>query len=73
MKRRKIMMVASIVALLSIGGCTVKQKEDTKQDKTNVSSSIKEDKKARKKVCAKISIKRVSLISRNMSKKLLIL
>ena len=46
MKRRKIMMVASIVALLSIGGCTVKQKEDTKQDKTNVSSSIKEDKKA---------------------------
>ena len=46
MKRRKIMMVASIGALLSIGGCTVKQKEDTKQDKTNVSSSIKEDKKA---------------------------
>ena len=46
MKRRKIMMGASIVALLSIGGCTVKQKEDTKQDKTNVSSSIKEDKKA---------------------------
>ena len=46
MKRRKIMMVASIVALLSIGGCTVKQKEDTKQDKTNVSSSIKVDKKA---------------------------
>ena len=47
MKSRKIMMiVASILALLSIGGCTVKQKEDTKQDKTNVSSSIKEDKKA---------------------------
>ena len=47
MKSRKIMiMLASIVALLSIGGCTVKQKEDTKQDKTNVSSSIKEDKKA---------------------------
>ena len=47
MESRKIMiMLASIVALLSIGGCTVKQKEDTKQDKTNVSSSIKEDKKA---------------------------
>lgn len=47
MKSRKIIiMLASIVALLSIGGCTVKQKEDTKQDKTNVSSSIKEDKKA---------------------------
>ena len=47
MKSRKIMIIlASIVALLSIGGCTVKQKEDTKQDKTNVSSSIKEDKKA---------------------------
>ena len=47
MKSQKIMIiVASIVALLSIGGCTVKQKEDTKQDKTNVSSSIKEDKKA---------------------------
>ena len=46
-KKRKIMIIlASIVALLSIGGCTVKQKEDTKQDKTNVSSSIKEDKKA---------------------------
>lgn len=47
MKSQKIMIiVASIVALLSIGGCTVKQKEDTKQDKTNFSSSIKEDKKA---------------------------
>ena len=47
MKSRKIIIiVASILALLSIGGCTVKQKEDTKQDKTNVSSSIKEYKKA---------------------------
>ena len=47
MKSRKIMIIlASIVALLSIGGCTVKQKEDTKQDKTIASSSIKEDKKA---------------------------
>ena len=47
MESRKIMiMLASIVALLSIGGCTVKQKEDTKQEKTNLSSSIKEDKKA---------------------------
>lgn len=47
MKSRKIIIiVASILALLSIGVCTVKQKEDTKQDKTNVSSSIKEDKKA---------------------------
>ena len=43
MKSRKIMIiVASIVALLSIGGCTVKQKDDTKQDKTNLSSSTKE-------------------------------
>ena len=47
MKSQKIMIiVASIVALLSIGGCTVKQKEDSKQDKTIASSSIKEDKKA---------------------------
>ena len=47
MKGRKIIMiVSSIVALLIVGGCTVKQKENTKQDKTNVSSSIKEDKKA---------------------------
>jgi len=47
MKSRKIMMiVASIVALLSIGGCTVKHIDDTKQGKTIASSSIKEDKKA---------------------------
>ncbi len=32
MKSRKIMIiVASIAALLSVGGCTVKQKDDTKQ------------------------------------------
>ena len=53
MKSRKIMMmVASIVALLSIGWCTVKQKEDTKQEKTNLSSStkdLKEEKEAIKK------------------------
>ena len=43
MKSQKIMMIgASIVALLSIGGCTVKQKEEMKQDKTNVSSSTKD-------------------------------
>ena len=47
MKSRKIMMIiASIVALLSIGGCTVKHKDDTKQGKMIASSSIKEDKKA---------------------------
>lgn len=47
MESRKIMMiVASIVALLSIGGCTVKHKDDTKQGKMIASSSIKEDKKA---------------------------
>ena len=47
MKSRKIMMiVASIVALLSIGGCTVKHIDDTKQGKKIASSSIKEDKKA---------------------------
>ena len=34
MKSRKIMMiVASIVVLLSIGGCSVKHKDDTKQEK----------------------------------------
>ena len=53
MKSRKIMIIlASIVALLSIGGCTVKQKEDTKQEKMNLSSStkdLKEDKEAIKK------------------------
>lgn len=46
MKSRKIMMIGvSIAVVLCIVGCTVKQKEDTKQDKTNVSSSIKVDKK----------------------------
>ena len=53
MKSRKIMLtIASIVALLSIGGCTVKQKDDTKQDKTNLSSStkaLKEDEETIKK------------------------
>ena len=53
MKSRKIMMiVASIVALLSIGGCTVKYKEDTKQEKKIVSSStkdVKEDEETIKK------------------------
>ena len=43
MKSRKIMLtIASIAALLIVGGCTVKQKEDTKQEKTNVSSSTKD-------------------------------
>ena len=47
MKSRKIMMIGvSIAVVLCIVVCTVKQKEDTKQDKTNVSSSIKVDKKA---------------------------
>lgn len=53
MKSRKIMIiVASIVALLIVGGCTVKQKENTKQDKTNISSSrkdLKEDEETIKK------------------------
>ena len=43
MKSRKIMMmVASIVALLSIGGCTVNHKDDTKQGKTIAASSTKD-------------------------------
>ena len=43
MKSRKIMIiVASIVALLSIGGCTVKHKGDTKQGKTIAASSTKD-------------------------------
>ena len=53
MKNRKIMIiVASLSVLLSIGGCTVKQKEDTKQGKTIAASSakdLKEDKEAIKK------------------------
>ena len=53
MKSRKIMIiVASIAALLIVSGCTVKQKEDTKQEKTNLSSStkdLKEEKEAIKK------------------------
>ena len=53
MKSRKVMLtIASIAALLIVGGCTMNQKEDTKQDKTNVSSStkdLKEDKGAIKK------------------------
>ena len=47
MKSQRIMIiVASIVALLSIGGCTLKHKDDTKHGKTIASSSIKEDEKA---------------------------
>ena len=50
MKSRKIMLtIASIAALLIVGGCTMKQKEDTKQDKTIAASStkvVKEDKEA---------------------------
>ena len=43
MKGRKIMLtIASIVALLSIGGCTVKYKDDTKQGKTIAASSTKD-------------------------------
>ena len=43
MKSRKIMMiVASIVVLLSIGGCRVKHKDDTKQGKTIAASSTKD-------------------------------
>ena len=43
MKSRKIMLtIASIVALLSIGGCTVKQKDDTKQGKTIAALSTKD-------------------------------
>ena len=53
MKSRKIMMIGvSIGVVLCIVGCTVKQKEDTKQDKTNVSSStkaLKEDEETIKK------------------------
>ena len=53
MKSRKIMIiVASIAVLLSIGGCTVKHKDDTKQGKTIATSStkdLKEDKEAIKK------------------------
>ncbi|MEG3142616.1 hypothetical protein SD436_07615 [Streptococcus sp. 2A/TPW/M5] len=37
-----MMIVASIVALLSIGGCTVKHKGDTKQGKTIAASSTKD-------------------------------
>ena len=49
MKSRKIMIiVASIVALLSIGGCTVTQKENNKEDKKVTSSKkdIADDKEA---------------------------
>ena len=53
MKSRKIMLtIASIAALFIVGGCTMKQKEDTKQNKTNVSSStkaLKEDEETIKK------------------------
>ena len=43
MKSRNIMIiVASIAVLLSIGGCTVKHKDDTKQGKTIAASSTKD-------------------------------
>lgn len=46
MKRQEKMIfnfLALFVALLIITGCTVKSKEQMKQEKTNVSSSTKED------------------------------
>lgn len=53
MKSRKIIMIVlSIVAILSIGGCAVKHKEDTKQEKKIVFSStkdVKEDEETIKK------------------------
>ena len=53
MKSQKIMIiVASMVALISIGGCTVRHKDNTKQVKTIATSSTKdleEDKEAIKK------------------------
>ena len=43
MKSRKIMLtIASIAALLIVSGCTVKQKDDTKQGKTIATSSTKD-------------------------------
>ena len=40
---RKIMLtIASIAALLIVGGCTVKHKDDTKQGKTIAASSTKD-------------------------------
>ena len=50
MKSQRIMIIVdSIVALLSIGGCTVNHKDDTKQGKTNAVSSTKDLKEAIKK------------------------
>lgn len=46
MKRQEKMifnLLALCVTLLIITGCTVKSKEEMKQEKTNVSSSTKED------------------------------
>lgn len=46
MKRQEQMifnLLALLVAMLIITGCTVKSKEQMKQEKTNVSSSTKED------------------------------
>ena len=43
MKSRKITLtIASIAALLIVGGCTVKHKDDTKQGKTIAASSTKD-------------------------------
>ena len=53
MKSRKIMLtIASIAVLLNVGGCTVKQKDDTKQRKTITASptkDLKEDEETIKK------------------------
>ena len=43
MKSRKITLtIASIAALLIVGGCTVKHKDDTKQGKMIATSSTKD-------------------------------
>ena len=42
MKSRKIMITVASIVVLSIGGCTVKHKDDTKQGKTIATSSTKE-------------------------------
>ncbi|MEZ7585107.1 hypothetical protein [Streptococcus sp. 27098_8_98] len=41
--KRTLKLLALMLIFTSIGGCTVKPKEQMKQDKVNVSSSTKED------------------------------
>ena len=58
--KRTLKLLALMLIFTSIGGCTVKSKEQLKQDKMNVSSSTKED-------TATVTQRQVNFLKKNES------